>query len=59
MRRPRKSQIAAVENLPERVLMTGIALGISEVTVDGGNQLRITGTTGNDQITVQQTAPDS
>ncbi|HET6249451.1 MAG TPA: C2 family cysteine protease [Tepidisphaeraceae bacterium] len=46
---------AIIENLEARTLMTAAPLGISEVAYDGGTQLRITGTTANDQITVKQT----
>src|SRR5690349_20213447 len=55
MTRNRKSNVPMIETLEGRTLMTGVALGVSEVAIDGGTQLRITGTSGNDQITVQQT----
>jgi hypothetical protein len=56
MTRNRKNQVALIENLEGRTLMSATPLGISQVAFDGGTQLRITGTAGNDQITVKQTA---
>jgi len=55
MRSSRKFNQALFENLEGRTLLTGVALGLAETTYDGGTQLRITGTNGNDQITVKQT----
>lgn len=44
------------EALESRELMSGSALAINPVAVWGGTQLQITGTSGNDKITVTQTA---
>jgi hypothetical protein len=49
-------QIAAVEGLEGRTLLSGVPLSVSQVAVDGGMQLRIAGTSGSDQITVTNTA---
>lgn len=49
------NSIAAVETLEGRTLLSGVPLGVSTAVVDGGTQLRIAGTAGNDQITVTQT----
>ncbi|HET6246099.1 MAG TPA: C2 family cysteine protease [Tepidisphaeraceae bacterium] len=55
MHRAHNSHWVTVEDLPPRILMTAVPLGIGETTIDGALQLRITGTSGNDQITVKQT----
>jgi len=47
---------ATIENLEGRTLMSAVPLSLSEVAYDGGTQLRIIGTAGNDAITVKQTA---
>ncbi len=44
------------ETLESRELMSSSTLSISTVAVWGGNQLQINGTSGNDKITVTQTA---
>jgi hypothetical protein len=57
MTRNRKNNAPVIENLETRTLMSATPLGISEVPFNlGGTQLRITGTSGNDQITVKQTS---
>jgi hypothetical protein len=57
MLRTRKSNLAMIETLESHILMSGVALGISELPIPGaGTQLRITGTSGNDQITVRHTS---
>ncbi|HWE03126.1 MAG TPA: C2 family cysteine protease [Tepidisphaeraceae bacterium] len=55
MSRVKQNNQAVIETLETRTLMSA-ALGISQMPFEGGTQLRITGTTGNDQITVKQTA---
>ena len=55
MTRTNKAIQAVIETLETRTLMSA-ALGVSQVAFEGGTQLRITGTTGNDQIIVKQTA---
>jgi len=55
MTRNRSKSQPVIETLEGRTLMTAVALGVTEVAFDGGTQLRITGTSGNDQITVTQT----
>jgi Ca2+-binding RTX toxin-like protein len=47
---------ASMEDLEARMLMAAQPLGVAELAVNGGLQLRITGTSGNDQITVVQSA---
>jgi hypothetical protein len=56
MSRTKRTNQAVIETLETRTLMSAVPLGISQVAYQGGTQLRITGTTGNDQITVKQTA---
>ena len=56
MTRNRKNQVALIENLEGRTLMSGTPLSVDEVAFDGGTQLRINGTAGNDKITVRQTS---
>src|SRR5580700_2330446 len=52
----RRSHRAVMEHLESHLLMSAVPLGISEAPVTGGTELRITGTSGNDQITVRQTS---
>src|SRR4051794_25442446 len=44
-----------VETLEARALMSGTPLDVTQATVTFGKELRVAGTTGNDQITVTQT----
>ena len=46
---------AAVESLESRTLLSGGPLTVSQVSLAGGVQLRLGGTPGADQITIQQT----
>src|SRR3954465_11406459 len=43
-----------IETLEARMLMAAQPLGVTEASFAGGTQLRVTGTAGNDQITVMQ-----
>src|SRR3712207_1502593 len=52
MNRVVTKSFAAVETLENRTMMSGSPLTISEAAYRGGTQLKITGTTGDDQITV-------
>jgi hypothetical protein len=45
-----------MEHLESHLLMSATPLAVSELPVSGGTQLHITGTSGNDQITVRQTS---
>src|SRR4051794_40359165 len=45
-----------VETLEARALMSGTPLDVTQATVTFGKELRVAGTSGNDQITVTQTA---
>jgi len=53
----RRAAGAVVESLEGRSMLSGVPLAIDLVATFGGTQLQITGTPGNDQITVAQT-PD-
>ncbi len=44
-----------IESLEGRTMMSASPLTVGEVTVNGGTQLQITGTVGNDKINVKQT----
>lgn len=52
----RRTASAVVEGLESRMLLSGVPLAIETVDVVGGTQLKITGTSGNDQITLRQAA---
>lgn len=56
MNRINQNRLVAIENLEARTLMTAVPLSITEVAYNGGTQLRVIGTAGNDQITVKHTA---
>src|SRR3954462_2468999 len=48
-----------VESLEARALMSGTALDVTQATVTFGKELRVAGTSGNDQITVTRPMPGS
>jgi hypothetical protein len=50
----RRAAGVVVESLEGRSLMSGVPLTIDLVAISGGSQLKITGTPGNDQITLKQ-----
>ncbi len=52
----RTASAAVFETLEARQLMSGSALSVTQVAVSAGTQLQIVGTSGNDKITVTQTA---
>lgn len=47
---------ARFESLEGRTLMAGNPLGVTQISYMGGVQLKVAGTSGNDQITVKKTA---